>query len=95
MSHTIKFVKSQMYGFMPAAVCFTILLSFAVHRRYLPAAVVEKKDGSYFQGHLDTLTLFKTQTDCRLVVKNDQLGLFVSCCAYMEQIINLLLLTAF
>ncbi len=32
---------------------------------------------SLLQGHLDTLTLVKTQTDCRLVVKNDQLGLFI------------------
>lgn len=30
------------------------------------------------QRHLDTFLFIKTQADCRLVVKNDQLGLFGS-----------------
>ena len=47
------------------------------------------------QGHLDTFTLVKIQTDSRLVVKNDQLWLFVSRCGHIEQAINLLLLAAF
>lgn len=85
MSHSINSVKFQMYGFTPAAVTVYILIKIQLcyaQDGFMLLPTWKRGMSQIFnehQGHSDTFTWVKAQSGGSFVVKNVQVGLFVSC----------------